>query len=342
MQATNSASGAQYNCKAGAWNLIGGGGGGGGTVTSVGFTGGLISVATPTTTPAFTVAGTSGGIPFFDSTSTWNTSALLTSNSPVLGGGAGATPKTATFLTTNGTSELDIGVIAGGNGVLGLKGNTSGTATFTAPAVAGTASNPVVSSNYLSFPDGLSNSPSVTFTAHTDRGLYDDVTVASGGMGFLTNGEWAVVSPAGFGIHPTVSYGWGSSNANSTPDTNLSRAAAGVVDVGNGTAGNTTGKLKAAGYMSLGTKFTTDTGCGTVTSLTGGATAGSFVANTTGACTVVITMGDTATAPNGWICSPSDRTTGNLFRQSASSTTTCTVTGTAVSGDVISFAAIGY
>jgi hypothetical protein len=42
-----------------------------GTVTSVSFTGGLISVATATTTPAFTVAGTSGGIPYFSSTSTW-------------------------------------------------------------------------------------------------------------------------------------------------------------------------------------------------------------------------------------------------------------------------------
>lgn len=75
-------------------------GGGSGTVTSVGFTGGLISVATPTTTPAFTVAGTSGGVPYFNSASTWATSAALTANLPIVGGGAGAAPSTATVTGT--------------------------------------------------------------------------------------------------------------------------------------------------------------------------------------------------------------------------------------------------
>ena len=64
----------------------------GGTVTSVSFTGGIISVATATTTPAFTVAGTSGGIPYFSSASTWATSAALTQYGVVYGGGAGASP----------------------------------------------------------------------------------------------------------------------------------------------------------------------------------------------------------------------------------------------------------
>lgn len=63
-----------------------------GTVTSVGFTGGLITVATATTTPAFAVAGTSGGIPYFSSTSTWASSALLTNHGLLVGGGAGAAP----------------------------------------------------------------------------------------------------------------------------------------------------------------------------------------------------------------------------------------------------------
>jgi hypothetical protein len=72
------------------------GGGGGGTVTSVGFTGGLISVGTPTTTPAFTVAGTSGGIPYFSSTSAWGSSSLLAANALMIGGGAGVAPSTTT------------------------------------------------------------------------------------------------------------------------------------------------------------------------------------------------------------------------------------------------------
>jgi hypothetical protein len=58
----------------------------------VSFTGGIIAVATPTTTPALTVAGTSGGIPYFSSASTWASSGALTANGVVLGGGAGAAP----------------------------------------------------------------------------------------------------------------------------------------------------------------------------------------------------------------------------------------------------------
>lgn len=64
----------------------------GGTVTSASFAGGLISVATATSTPAFTVAGTSGGIPYFSGASTWASSGALTANGVVLGGGAGNTP----------------------------------------------------------------------------------------------------------------------------------------------------------------------------------------------------------------------------------------------------------
>ncbi len=65
-----------------------------GTVTSVAesFTGGLISVAgSPITTSgtlALTVAGTSGGIPYFSGATTWASSGALTANLPVIGGGA--------------------------------------------------------------------------------------------------------------------------------------------------------------------------------------------------------------------------------------------------------------
>lgn len=75
---------------------------GGSGVTSVAetFTGGLISVAgSPITTSgtlALTVAGTSGGIPYFSSTSAWASSALLAANALMIGGGAGVAPSTTT------------------------------------------------------------------------------------------------------------------------------------------------------------------------------------------------------------------------------------------------------
>ena len=84
-----------------------------GTVTSVGFTGGLITVATATTTPALTVAGTSGGIVYFSSASTWASSAALAASAIVLGGGAGAAPAT----TTTGAGVVTaLGVATNGSG----------------------------------------------------------------------------------------------------------------------------------------------------------------------------------------------------------------------------------
>jgi len=95
-----------------------------GTVTSVSFTGGIITVATQTTTPAFTIAGTSGGIPYFSSTSTWATSALLAANALMIGGGAGVAPST----TTTGTGVVTaLGVNTGTAGAFVVNGGALGT-----------------------------------------------------------------------------------------------------------------------------------------------------------------------------------------------------------------------
>lgn len=138
----------------------------GGTVTSVSFTGGIVSVATATTTPALTVAGTSGGIPYFSSASTWASSAALAANAIVIGGGAGVAPST----TTTGT------------GVLTALGNTTNTAngfvtgsgsvtltnkTLTTPVLSGTASGTTsgglgYSSGVLSFGDGTTQQTVMT------------------------------------------------------------------------------------------------------------------------------------------------------------------------------------
>ena len=105
--------------------------GSGGTVTSVDqtFTGGLISVSgapiTGAGTLALTVAGTSGGIPYFSSGTTWASSGALAANALVIGGGAGVAPST----TTTGTGV----VTALGNAANATGGFTTinGTATLT-------------------------------------------------------------------------------------------------------------------------------------------------------------------------------------------------------------------
>ena len=110
----------------------------GGTVTSVSFTGGIVSVATATTTPALTVAGTSGGIPYFSSATTWATSAALAAGGLVVGGGAGATPAT----TATGTGVVTaLGVNVGSAGAIVVNGGALGTpSSGTVTNLTGTAS----------------------------------------------------------------------------------------------------------------------------------------------------------------------------------------------------------
>ena len=123
---------------------------GSGTVTSVSFTGGIISVATPTTTPALTVAGTSGGIPYFSSGTTWASSAALTQYGVVYGGGAGATP---------------VATAAGTTGQV-LTATTGGAPTWAAPATSGTVTSvSVVSANgFAGTVATATTTPAITLT----------------------------------------------------------------------------------------------------------------------------------------------------------------------------------
>jgi hypothetical protein len=145
-------------------------------------------------------------------------------------------------------------------------------------------------------------------------------------------------------ISKDYQYSWSS---NSDPgaaaqDTAISRVSAGVVGFGKTTTlSASTAKVQASAYQSAGTTFTIS-GCST-TSLTGGGSAGKFTSGTTGTCTPVITMGDSATAANGWACAAADQTTpADVLTQTASTTTTATLSGPTLSGDVISFHCIAY
>lgn len=163
---------------------------------------------------------------------------------------------------------------------------------------------------------------------------YDDTSNAN--IFAMSTGGWYMTSsqPLGWVNNATVSAG-------GTLDTSLSRGgASATVAVGNGTNGDTTGKVKAAAYISAGTKFTVS-GC-SAGSTVGGATAGSFASGSTSTCTFTITMGNSAAGSNGWNCDANDETAKIKLPQSAHAANTCSVTGSVSSGDVISFSAIGY
>lgn len=108
-----------------------------GTVTSVALTvpaSSLFSVSgspvTSSGTLAVATAGTSGGVPYFDTTSTLNSSGLLATKGLVLGGGAGATPTT---LATSASTTAAL--ISGGTntapswGTLAIGGGGTGQTT---------------------------------------------------------------------------------------------------------------------------------------------------------------------------------------------------------------------
>ena len=134
---------------------------GSGSVTSVSFTGGLITVATATTTPALTVAGTSGGIPYFSSASTWASSAALTQYGIVYGGGAGATP---------------VATAAGTTGQI-LTATTSGAPTWSSTYAGTVTSVSVVSANGFAGTVATSTTtPAITLSTSITGVLYGNGT----------------------------------------------------------------------------------------------------------------------------------------------------------------------
>lgn len=106
---------------------------------------------------------------------------------------------------------------------------------------------------------------------------------------------------------------------------------------------NATGLATVQGVVGGGTTFTITSGCGTggtaPSSLTGGATTGSFVSNVT-ACVPVLAL---PTAPHGWWCNAVDIThPTDAFTQTATGTASCTLSATVSTSDVIVFHAEAY
>ena len=132
--------------------------GGTGTVSSVTCTVPLVCTPSPITTTGTVSAPTAV------------TSAASLTNNSVMTGAGGQASQTATGVTNPAAGELDVGTNGGAGGVVGWNGATSGKATCTAPAVAGTNTNPLICSNAISLPSN-SGIPAVVSAASANTGV---------------------------------------------------------------------------------------------------------------------------------------------------------------------------
>jgi hypothetical protein len=139
----------------------------GGTVTSVALTvPGILSISGSPITTSGTLAigatGTSGGIPYFSSSSALASSAALTANALVLGGGAGGTPTVVGSLGT--TTTL-------------LHGNASGAPTFSAVALGSDVSGTLLAAQF----------PALTGDCTTSAGALATTCTKTSGVAFAAS-----------------------------------------------------------------------------------------------------------------------------------------------------------
>ena len=109
---------------------------------------------------------------------------------------------------------------------------------------------------------------------------------------------------------------------------------------GAGTPGTAVNKISGS-IVNTGTAPTLTTGTCSGSAWVGGAVVGKFTAPTCAAGTIILS--GLPVAPNGYVCNAQDQTTpADTLKQTANSTTSCTLTSTTVASDVIVVSALGF
>jgi hypothetical protein len=215
-----------------------------------------------------------------------HTAGNLTLNCNVVGNGSAdlkcsaVTTDDGTTLTSTGSGGIlatagptSSGANGGAAGVLKLFGSTSGSATCTAPAVAGTSTNAVSCTNNFSFPNvGTAAAPNIQQAANqTGFSMPNGASACTDGGGNFgacdNSGGGLVSSSAGFYSFSSTGLPTG---ATGTKDTGISRNAANWLSVDSGTRANRAGFVIGANTLFVTSNFTTaaNTSLQTITGLT--------------------------------------------------------------------------
>jgi hypothetical protein len=137
-----------------------------------------------------------------------------------------------------------------------LVGSGTITASGTGTHTFGTTNTVTMAAGVLKTIAGTKSAPSLQLGyAASNTGLYGSAGGTTPGLGLTIGGNSYFVtgdSNTGFCIHPAWGYCWGNSQADSTVDTRLTRASAGVVQLGT-TAVNALGSLLLTNLTASGT-----------------------------------------------------------------------------------------
>lgn len=271
--------------------------------------GGIYYTQTVPYTPTLVI----GAPPAGGTQATGVVSSLVLNGEGALGaGGTGyVNGNTCNVTDTNSVLLYQTTITASGGVITAISGTPSGAVTLT--------QMPVLPISVTGCPGGGSGA---TITATNYRiNISGGLTVTNGGSGYLSAPSVAF-STFGQQTAPV---------ATTTISSVLSLGTSGSQEIFVGTP------------VTGATKFTTS-GC-SISATAGSGAVGTYTSGTTGTCTAVITINGATgmTAPTGWNCDAQDWITpADAQLQTASSTTTATISGTTVSGDVIHFKCQGY
>lgn len=192
---------------------------------------------------------------------------------------------------------LTVSAATFGNGRIALSGNTSGTATVTAPAIAGIRTNSIVFSNIVEGP--LETGPIFQWDDGSGHklGIGDDGSIwGPGSIVFWYNGQRQIVigdsntSSLVLKSNYTIQWSAGSIDANAARDAGISRLGAASFGFGNSLPGDITANLSFNRVSQAGADF-----AGQATITTGNTTkAVTFAANYTGTGQPVIVLTPTS------------------------------------------------